>query len=164
MPLNVTFSIELFYYGLLMAPLLAGPGLVLALIVLALFLKTKRGSACRAIAYSCFVLIGGVVATCLVRVVGDGEGAVWLVLGTYGLLGMLWLVAVVPSIPVLKREKPLQLLWLLTLGGLAVSEHGDSETFLYWYAAIYATASMAIPLIVVTLDRRRGRRGYWAKI
>ena len=152
----ILFLVQMLVLGLV----INWPGVMLSAIVLVLFL-VARVSVAKAMAYSCFALIGGTVARFqwLLLVEEDADTIGWYQIATVSLVGTLCVIALATSASRLKEERPLQIMFLLTMVLAVLQFGGVPHVLLNWYARIYALVCIAITLVVVARDWR-ARKGW----
>ena len=144
-----------------MAFVLNWPGLIVASAVFAIL--AHRHTAVRAVPYSAFLLIGAAVARLqwVLVVETDPDTIGWEQFATIVLVMFLTAVALIASYRRLRLEKPLIILFLLTLI-LAVFQFGGVPiAFLNGFARLYAGICIVIPLFVAGSALFRRPNYYW---
>ena len=119
----------------------------------------RRIAVSKALAYSCFVFIGAAVARFQYALIveDDGDTLGFYQFATIVLVIVLFVTALIASRHILKKEKPLQLMIVLTLI-LAIFQFGGiAYVFLNWYARTYALICIMIPVLVLALNWAGGR-------
>jgi fucose 4-O-acetylase-like acetyltransferase len=126
------------------------PELAVTLVVFILFLwrGVRIG---KALAYCCFLFVGATIARLQWLIVGeqDPSGVSWYIFFAVVQVGALSVIAFVASFSILKEEKPLIVIFALTVGLAILQFSGVWYQLLNWYARFYALACVLIPFLVL---------------